>query len=71
MNQQRQKCLHKACAAGDLDSVKRLINEGASIHRGCHTTPLYHASHAGGVWRGQLALAWRGVAAWRGGLSTP
>ena len=40
VDQQRQYCLHKACAAGDLDTVKRLINEGASIN---HSTPLYEA----------------------------
>ena len=43
VSEQRQINLHKACARGDLDSVKRLINEGASIHRGVHTTPLYQA----------------------------
>ena len=41
--EQGQINLHEACARGDLDSVKRLINEGASIHRVCLTTPLYHA----------------------------
>ena len=43
VSEQGQINLHEACARGDLDSVKRLINEGASIHRACLTTPLYHA----------------------------
>jgi ankyrin repeat protein len=46
VDQQRQYCLHKACAAGDLDTVKRLINEGASINGAdthLHSAPLYHA----------------------------
>jgi hypothetical protein len=45
---ERRIQLQKACAIGDLDSVKRLVDEGACIHgRGCFSTPMYNALSSG------------------------